>query len=418
MHTVRHVLIVARRFWPTITDGTMRLAYWAEHLSNLGTQVTVVSSRPNKDWPEQIQCGSVKVTRIELPNRRSVFQPGYLREMTNWIGRDLGRFDVIYCDDCGMEAKHLLQKLPAERRPPVIVRFDPDGQEGHANAAQNGNPPEPVSQGRKFRLQQPSKADSGGISSQVLDVCRRANGILVPSVGAHQRLLSAGIQKTPIGRILEPRLPTFDRSIGARRLARQTLSNTTQELFTRGTDHLLICPLDSGSHAGSEYLLNAVGPLLESQRKLRLWILGTGADCPVLRDQLIDRGLQRLVCLPGVFTDLELVLQAADLCIFPTIGSGFEWFIPTCAANNIPQLIVDSPRSRQLLGAELGIRIDSQHPSSLRSAIEGWLKEPANLQRHSLNLQRFAIVHSHPRSESHPLFDILASQLANGRQCR
>lgn len=339
----RRVLVIARHFWPATNDDTLRLFYWTQQLVGQGAAVTVVTPRWHNSWPRRVVCDGVTVIRLDHPPSHSLRFGSYGRQLSQWLN-SCGDFDLVYCDSSDADAATVLSQI--ERTAPVVVRFTE------------------LAEGPKALV-------------KALEVCRRANLVLVNTHSAQKVLLAAGIQRPFICRTGQVLGTRFDRSPEARRLARKVLGDCNHDLFARTQDRVLVCPGELSRDWGVLELLRELSPLIEEQRSLRVWLLGDSRERPGIYQRLRHEGLHRLVAMPGIFTDLEEVMQAADLCIFPAPGAGLGWLLPTCLASGLPVLVADSPDARWLLGeqaAQLTVRIEQ--PDQLRGLVTQWLTDP------------------------------------------
>ncbi len=83
---------------------------------------------------------------------------------------------------------------------------------------------------------------------------------------------------------------------------------------------MVVCPLELTRKAGIELLIRAIGPLVQENRALRVWLLGDSAERARIYDQLRYNGWHNLIAMPGAFEDLDEILRVADLCIVPARG--------------------------------------------------------------------------------------------------
>ncbi len=351
----RRVLVIARHFWPATTDDTLRLWQWICRLQDSGAQVTVATPRWNANWPRQIVCQGVRVQRIDYPPTQMLRSGRYVRQLTHWLSSVAEEFDAVYCDAVDLEATAVLASEC--NRHPLVVRMALPAPAASAMV------------GSRHRTRE--------ISSKVLAVCRSASGVIVGDARTHQQLLTAGLDQSLIVRAPAPSGARYDRTPEARRRARQMLSEANHDLFARAQDRVVVCPGELNLQWNVVALIEELAPLIEEQRSLRVWILGDGRARAKVYDALQREGLHRLVTMPGLFTDLEEVLQAADLCVFPAPGLGLGWLIPTCIASGISLLVSDSPGARQQLEPHASeLLYSSDQPRALRTRVSQWLTSP------------------------------------------
>ncbi len=163
-----------------------------------------------------------------------------------------------------------------------------------------------------------------------------------------------------------------------RAAARNALADINHDLFVRTTDRVVVCPLELTRKAGIELLIRAIGPLVQENRALRVWLLGDSAERARIYDQLRYNGWHNLIAMPGAFEDLDEILRVADLCIVPARGHGLGWLIPKCAASSVPFLTPDSAELRSLIDSEPASQLTFRDGDveSLREKISQWLHSP------------------------------------------
>ena len=350
----RRVLVIARHFWPATNDDTLRLYHWVQHLRGLGAEVKVATPRWHNNWPRQIVCDGVVVQRIDYPPTHSLRVGRYTRQLRNWLASVSADFDAVYCDSLELEASAVANTQELKHLPLILRYASP--QAGHAD---------------QLPATLPSKS---------LALCRRANLVLAADAVSQQQLLAAGLPRQSIVRLPQVRGRCYDRQPDARRRARQVLSEINHDLFTRGQDRVVICPGELTREWRVIELLHELAPLIESQRTLQVWVLGDGQQRGPIYEALRHEGLHRLVSMPGLFTDLEEIFQAADLCLYPAPGLGLGWLLPSCIASGVPSLVSDSPEARRQLGAEADeLTFAAEQPLALRQRVTQWLRDPTGV---------------------------------------
>lgn len=72
-----------------------------------------------------------------------------------------------------------------------------------------------------------------------------------------------------------------------------------------------------------------------------LVIVGDGEDRSLLEAQIAQRGLGARVFLPGWVADMETILRAGDLFVFPSVSEGFALVLAEALASGLPCLSYD-----------------------------------------------------------------------------
>lgn len=353
MKTRRRVLVIARHFWPATNDDTLRLSHWIQHLRSLGADAVVATPRWHRSWPRSIVCDGVLVQRIDHPPIHALRWGRYTRQLGQWIGSMAMDFDAIYCDSVESETAAVFS-LPEVQRLPLMLRYSCPPRAGQAN-----QPPPPI-------------------DNKTLAPVRRASVILAADAASERQLLAAGISRRAIVRTPQSNGSCYDRSPQARSLARQILGSANRDLFARSQDRVVVCPGELTHEWYLMPLIRELAPLIENHRSLRVWLLGDGPARGPIYEGLRHEGLHRMVAMPGLFTDMQEIFQAADLCIFPAPGRGLTWLLPTCIRSGVPVLVSDSPEARRQLGVSADeLTYTATESLALRQRVEQWLRHPS-----------------------------------------
>lgn len=368
----RRVLVIARHYWPTTTDATLRLRSWTAELAADNWEVTVATPKWVSRWPASLVCDQVRLVRIaDAPSSSFRFRK-FARNVLALTSQFARASDVIYCDEPDLAAHAIVTQQPAKRRERVLVRY--------SDSPQTSRP-----------QQQPEQ--------RVLDVLRRADKLIVDSATDHRRLLSLGIMEANILRVASSSGALLERDTQSRHNARRILGNANHDLFTKSTDRIVVVQSDFRSESDLRFLVAAIHRQVEDNRRLRVWLLGDGPSRAGVYEALRYEGIHRSVAMPGCFVSLEEVLQAADLFIFPTSGDGQAWIMPSCIRSGIPFLTPDSARTRESLFTGDKTDLTSYlytpgDPKSLEARLQAWLREPEPMLVLSRLLSRYA---SRPR---------------------
>jgi glycosyltransferase involved in cell wall biosynthesis len=341
------VLFVTRRFWPLANDNMWRMLGLAGALQSAGWQPQVLTARWHSAWPEQVELRDLRVHRLS-PSPSTPFRSRkFGRNVCDWVARHEGLFDCVVIDAVEEDALVLTARQAVDS-PPVILRYD--------------------------------TVESGGplmerVHQRVVAACRQAAQVVVPHEHARRELVAAGVPVGKISIVADGPFPKIQRDEATRGAARRALAEINYELFLRGDDRLCICPCEVVKQAGLDLLIRAIGPLLESRRDARCWIIGEGPDRSRLAELLRHEGWKNDILLPGTFEDIEVLLQAADLCILPGASQGLSWLLPTAVSNGLTTFLCDSPAARSRLGAS-PLVFEQGNTMQLREKVEAWLEQP------------------------------------------
>lgn len=358
------VLIVSRRFWPICTDSTQRLMSFANSLAACGTKIGVLSARWHSSWSPRIDIREMPIHRLELAPTNPLRSARYARSLVDWVTKHSAEYDLIYFDAAELEAQVILSQVKTPQRPPVVVRFDPLE----------------LAPGFEARWQP---------SSLTLDACRRADYVIAPRADALQRLKVAGILDHKIVRIADTP-NAVSRTDAVRAAARNALAGINHDLFVRSTDRVVVCPGELTRKWGVELLIRAIGPLVQDNRSLRVWLLGDSSERSYFYEQLKYNGWHNLIAMPGAFEDMDEVLRVADICVVPARGQGLGWLVPKCITSFIPVLVADGPELQCCFSSQTNSSLVFRDGSieNLREKLIQWLKEPQALRQASASARQ------------------------------
>ena len=326
-----------------------RMLSLASALQTAGWQAQILTAQWHSAWPEQVELRDLPVHRLG-PSPSTPFRSRrFTRAVCDWIVRHGASFDLLVVDAIEEDALALTAR-DSEDAPPVFVRYD---------TAASGGP-------LVERLHQ-----------RVVTACRQAAHVMVPHEHALRELVAADVPLEKISIVSDGPYPRYDRGTMSRSQARRALADINYELFLRAEDRLLICPGEMTRHAGLDLLIRALGPLLETKRNVRCWIVGDGPERSRLADLLRREGWKNDILMPGTFEDIDVALLAADLCILPGAAQGLSWLFPTAVANGLTTFACESPSARSRLGNLASpLLFEQGNTLELRNKVEAWLDCP------------------------------------------
>jgi len=267
-------------------------------------------------------------------------------------------FDAVYCDQADGDAETVLNSWPNPKQS-LVVRLDPD------------------------------ESDTE-YPMTFLKACSRATTLVVPTQMAHRRAISLGLPSDLLVRSTDWQVTPVERNASTFREARRILGDANADLGLHQRDRLIVVPGELTSPWRIDFLIRSIGNWIDEQPGIRLWILGGGSGREETYHLLKDFGIHRLVALPGNFTSLDTVLQAADLCLFPGHGCGRGYLIPTCIMSGIPILAAHSVELEHHMGqsaSRLCFARDSAE--DLLQRLRRWWDSPDELQEEVRIAQRF-----------------------------
>lgn len=354
----RHILFVADRYWPFTSDATLRLQSQLRLWNQRGWRTTLITPRWHRTWATQIHVENTSVIRLDHPPTDSLRSSRYRRSVSQWLSKNLIQYDAIWCDDVQGKATESFAAAAKSTGKPWVARFELDTNE-RTNASGGSSRP----------------------SDTTLQLCAQASAVVVSTASAHQCLIQHGMSGQNIVRQSDWRVASLDRSTSARTAARHALGTINAELALKPQEKLIVVPGELSERWAISLVLDAVAPLLDRHPNLHVWLHGEGSRRERYYEWLKERSLHRIVLMPGIFSCLEPLLQAADLCLFPAIGCGRYWLLPTCLVSEIPLLTPQfAGLEHYLPGVGSALTFQSGCHQDLQSKIGDWLKNPAELQ--------------------------------------
>lgn len=354
---MKRLLIVARRIWPCTNDAALRLRRLTAQLCREQWSTTILTPRWHSSWPSQVTLEQSVIRRIDAPPISPLRQIRYLQNLKQWVTQHARELDAVYCDQADWDAEAVLSCL-TDRTQSAVVRLELGE----------------------------SEDDSADV---VLRACSKATTVLVPTQVSHQKAIGLGLPPSRLVRFSQLLDSPVSRFEPERREARKMLSDINGDMHLSRYDRVVVVPGELNSRWKIDFLIRSIGRFIEEQPGLRLWVLGSGPNRDSISGLLNEYSIHRLVALPGVFTTLEPVLQAADLCLFPARDCGLSYLLPTCILSGIPVLAARSPELENLAGtltSELSFEADSA--AELHQKIRKWWFSPAVLEDATRSAQR------------------------------
>jgi glycosyltransferase involved in cell wall biosynthesis len=352
-----NALVLARRYWPYSSDATHRVRNLVRNLRQENWNVQLLTPRWHNNWPGKVNVEECIVHRLDHAPSNQLRQSLYRRSLSQWLD-EFGQWpDWVYCDEASLDALTVSNHpLVNKRQVPVIVRFDPT-ELAAATADLNWQ-----------------------IGQSHIDACTACSAVVVSNQVAQHQLLRFGIPAQRLVSSFDWSIRSLDRSPHAIRQARQALADVNYDLSLRTLERVILVPGSLNCHWQLDMFIEAVAPLLDTHPALRVWIHGEGP----LQEQLLERlqflGHHRTVALPGMFSCLDTLLQAADLCVFPAANLGLGWLIPTCLISGIPVLAAGSSAFDSQLGhLASSFSFEAGSQSNLRDRLEQWAMTPEPL---------------------------------------
>ena len=134
-------------------------------------------------------------------------------------------------------------------------------------------------------------------------------------------------------------------------------------------------------------LVKAVADLVarnkEYRQKIKLVIVGDGPMMEELEALVQEKSVADIAWLSGARNDIPELLQAMDLFVLPSKAEGTSNTILEAMSTGLPIVATAVGGNPELVvNGETGVLVPPQDPVAMADAIEGYLHDPALLQRH------------------------------------
>ncbi|MFK7738240.1 MAG: hypothetical protein AB8B50_19605 [Pirellulaceae bacterium] len=360
------IAMVVNGYFPIVTDSTLRLMLVAQRLHEAGAIVDVITKHWFRRWPKKVRTGAATIYRVDAPSRLGLHGSGFARQARQRILDNQVYYSAIFFDRFDDTTAHFGRYRPKNCGQLVFRLCASD-------VATNVSKPDKVQ----------------AVFERARETASRFDQVLVPEKSTWDRVIADkawsegnvrdGLKRVEDCEAVHGSELAVSRSIGDRRISRQALGATCQELILAPTDRVVVCFCDLESDVESLKLLEAIGSLTENRSRLRLWFAGLSACGKEMASLVEQRNWQYSVTSVGTFSDASSLLQIADLVVIPGQRQGGSCIQSICVQQKIPFLS---------LTAELG-GASQQHPSSalyppslqeLKGTLRKWYDDVEHLQ--------------------------------------
>ena len=346
------VVIVARRFWPLVGGPEKVLANLAVELSARGCQTTVLTARWQPNWPSEIAVHGVPVIRLRHTAEHGWGNLRYLRRLARWLRANQNQYDLACVSQLRHEAYAALRTVRG--RMPVVLRAERPGPDGDCQWQRD------ASCGRRITAQ-----------------CRRASAVIAPSAEVERELRAAGYPPSIVHHLPNGVPATPPRTRQTRLAARCVLAESNHELELPDTASLAVYAGRLEPDCGLERLLDAWEGISRRRPKARLWLVGEGSLRSALHRRIESLNLGGRVVLVGVFDQVDELLAAADLFVWPKPEAGTCLALLEAMAAGAPAVASDIPGHREWIAdGRDGLLAPADDHGAWSAAIGRLLDEP------------------------------------------
>jgi glycosyltransferase involved in cell wall biosynthesis len=314
--------IVTPRFWPLVGDETTHLLRLAEALIAAGHEVSVVTPRWKRTWPERMAIGPVPLVRLRGSAAGGWGTLRWMYALSGWLAEE--RLDGVLVHGMRHEA-YVALGWSAKSHVPTLLLASEDDLAWHRSAA---------------------------LGRRIAARCQQARLVIAPNELLAEELAQAGLKRECISVV--PRSVNIPpaRTPKAREEARLALATANYDLATTANAQvaLAIGRLDAAHQFGD--LVRAWRIVTARRPEARLWIVGDGPDREKLYRQIGDLDQRFRAFLPGTFDCIEELLQASDMLLYPAQSLAPPLVMREAQAPGLPVIAADSPGARQCISSQ------------------------------------------------------------------
>jgi glycosyltransferase involved in cell wall biosynthesis len=124
-------------------------------------------------------------------------------------------------------------------------------------------------------------------------------------------------------------------------------------------------------------LLHAVAELRSRGHEFQLYILGDGPDFASVQDLVTDLGLESIVSLPGMVSDMESWYRRCDIYVISSMREGLPVALLEAMAHRLPVIATDvGAIAETVRDGEGGLIVPPGEPESIANALARLLDDP------------------------------------------
>lgn len=203
--------------------------------------------------------------------------------------------------------------------------------------------------------------------SRVLVGSDKAKWALVRREGLAPSRIEVTADGVDVGR-LRPAVTPLEKA--ARESLRESLGVKSDEVVLLSVGDLQVL-------MGHGAAIEVTARLVRQGRRVRLWLVGEGADAALFEAQVRRAGVAGQVRFLGVRDDVPLLLRAADLYVHAAHMAGSSAPLMAAMAAGLPVVATDVGVSREAVGEDGGVVTEVNDLGAMTSAVSMLLDDPA-----------------------------------------
>lgn len=350
--TTPRLVLVTRRFWPLVGGTERAMAGLATEFRARGLAVTLLTARWEPAWPTKLVFCGVPVVRLPQPPTGPWGTLYYMFQLARWLRRHRRQYDLVYVSMLKQDAAAAL--LSVAHRASVVLRAEQGGAAGDCHW---------------------QRETWGG--RWIGRRCRAASAWVAPTPAIAAELRQAGYAEQRIRTIPDGVPIPPPSNLAIRAAARQALGDTQEQLRLDTAAPLAVYTGRLHPDKGLYYLLKAWRQVVQRQPEARLWLVGSGPHRAALEDQIESLGLWRTVVLAGTFDQVDEILAAADLFVYPSCEEELSRALVEAMAAGLAIVASNTAGNRLLLDeGRHALLVPARASEPLAAAILRLLEDP------------------------------------------
>lgn len=334
------------------------LGQLAPGLADAGAKVTVVTPQHDPRWPIAALHRGVQIVRLRCrarANEVEEFRPRWLR---GWLRDHAAKLDAVLVSGLRQAAGVCIQATRTLGLP-VALRAESAGLSGDCH----------------WQIETRT-------AQRIKKLCRQADAMIAPFDLVQDELIAAGYPRERIhlcqaGVELPANEAPADRSD-----ARAAIAAAHPVLPVPAEAPLVVSIAPLVEEANVEILLDGWTRVLEQLPEARLWLVGDGPLRQNLWERSGDMGLADSVLFPGCFAEMDELLQAADLLVWPGRDENLRQVHLQAMASARPLVMADTRIARQMIVSdESGLIVEDDSPQAWSAAVIRTLRDSARAQQ-------------------------------------
>lgn len=161
--------------------------------------------------------------------------------------------------------------------------------------------------------------------------------------------------------------------------------NLEKKLGIKQDETVLICVANLHINKGHKYLLEAFEEIYKTNKKIKLLLVGDGAEKETLQKQIKNYNSKNNILFLGIRKDIPVLLKTSDIFILPTLFEGMSNAIMEAMACGIPVATSNINENMELLGKTGGFYFRPNNSNAISKTIESIITSEKKAQKIAKN---------------------------------